>query len=216
VNNRKTGGSHSAVQPFEGPSVFPDDAGHRGNIAEAAELFRENMETLADKVTYAERIKDLETKGDEFTHQLIQELNKTFVTPLDHEDFLKLVFNLDDVLDGIEACAARFVYLHVEQSNPRFVKYAELLQEAAKNLQEAFFALEKRNYEAVRKASMEIQRLESEGDKLTREAIGKLFEEKTDPIDLIRMKEIYEKLESVIDRFEDVMDVMESVVMKYA
>ncbi|WP_124728099.1 DUF47 domain-containing protein [Staphylospora marina] len=187
-----------------------------GNIAEAAELFRENMETLSDKVTFAERIKDLETKGDEFTHQLIQELNKTFVTPLDHEDFLKLVFNLDDVLDGIEACAARFVYLHVEQSNPRFVKYAELLKEAAKNLQDAFFALEKRDYEAVRKASMEIQRLESEGDKLTREAIGKLFEEKTDPIDLIRMKEIYEKLESVIDRFEDVMDVMESVVMKYA
>jgi uncharacterized protein len=187
-----------------------------GNIAEAAQLFRENVETLAEKESYAERIKELENKGDEFTHTLIQELNKTFVTPLDHEDILKLVFNLDDVLDGIEACAARFVYLHVDKSNPLIVKFAEVLQAGARHLQDAFAALEKRDYAAIRKASVEINRLENEGDKLMREGISKLFEEKVDLVELIKMKELYEKLESVIDSFEDVMDVMESVVMKYA
>lgn len=186
------------------------------NISEAAQLFRENVETLADKEKYAERIKDLESKGDEYTHLLIKELNQTFVTPLDHEDLLKLISTLDDVLDGIEACAARFVYMHVDKSTPYLVKFAENIESCSRHLQDAFMALEKRDFGSIRKISIEINELENEGDKLMREGVSALFEEPVDPIELIKMKEIYERLEDVTDTFEDLMDVLESVVMKYA
>lgn len=186
------------------------------NIAEAAQLFRENVETLEEKEMYAEKIKDLELVGDDYTHLLIQELNQTFVTPLDHEDILKLASHLDDILDGIEACAARFVYMHVDKSTPFLVMFAENIQNNARYLQDAFIALEKRDYEAIRKASIEINKLENEGDKLMRDGISSLFQENMDPIELIKMKEIYERLENVTDTFEDLTDLMESVVMKYA
>ncbi|MGA8944306.1 MAG: DUF47 family protein [Thermoactinomyces sp.] len=186
------------------------------NIIEAVQLFRENVETLEEKEKFAEQLKELEHKGDDYTHLIVRELNKTFVTPLDHEDILKLVNYLDDVLDGIEACAARFVYMHVNKTTPYLIKFGEVLEKSARHLQEAFLALEKRDFASIRRISIEINSLENEGDKLMRESISSLFEEAVDPIELIKMKEIYQKLEGVTDSFEDVMDVMESVVMKYA
>ena len=78
-----------------------------GNIVEAMQLFRQNVETLEHKESYAEKLKDLENKGDEYTHIVIRELNQTFVTPMDREDLLQLAVKLDDVLDGVEACASR-------------------------------------------------------------------------------------------------------------
>lgn len=189
------------------------------NILEAVHLFRENVEkvdTLRDREIYAEKIKELELKGDEYTHQLIKELHMTFVTPLDHEDIYKLASYLDDVLDGIEACAARFVYFHVDHNTPSLIRFADNLLECAKHLHHAFISLEKRDYKAIQKVAVEINELENEADKLMRESIGTLFEEPVNMIELIKMKEIYERLEYVTDTFEDVMDIMQSVVMKYA
>ncbi|MFC7443306.1 DUF47 domain-containing protein [Laceyella putida] len=186
------------------------------NIADAVQLFRENVETLEQKESYAERLKELENKGDEYTHQLIKELNHTFVTPLDHEDILKLTYTLDDVLDGVEACAARFVYMQVDKTNSYLIQFGEILEKCARHLHDAFIALEKRDYDLIRKISIEINLLENEGDKLMREGIMELFAEPVDVVHLIKMKEIYERLEDVTDAFEDVMDIMESVVMKYA
>ncbi|MFD1423792.1 DUF47 domain-containing protein [Laceyella sacchari] len=186
------------------------------NIAEAVQLFRENVETLEEKEAYAERLKELEDKGDHYTHQLIRELNQTFVTPLDHEDILKLAYTLDDVIDGVEACAARFVYMQVDKTNSCLIKFGEILEKSARHLHDAFIALEKRDYELIRKISIEINLLENEGDRLMREGIMELFADPVDVVHLIKMKEIYEKLEDVTDAFEDVMDIMESVVMKYA
>ncbi|MBS7531724.1 DUF47 family protein [Hazenella sp. IB182353] len=186
------------------------------NIGEAAQLFYENVETLSDKEEYAEKIKTLESKGDDYTHLLIKELNQTFVTPLDHEDLLTLAKDLDDIIDGIEACAARFVYMHVEKPTPYLLQFADLLRTGAQLIQEAFIGLEKRNYTQIRKISVEVNILENEGDKILRESISSLFEEPVDLVNLIKMKEIYEKLEAVTDTYEDLMDVLESVVMKYA
>ncbi|MBN2910925.1 DUF47 domain-containing protein [Polycladomyces sp. WAk] len=186
------------------------------NLVEAMQLFRENVETLEEKEQFAERLKELEDKGDEYTHLIIRELNQTFVTPLDREDILQLAVKLDDVLDGIEACASRFVYFRVHQTTPYLVQFADILERSAKYLHEAFIALEKRDYATIRKLSVEINLLENEGDRLMRESVGSLFENPTDPIELIKMKEIYEKLEGVTDTTEDLADVMESVVMKYA
>ena len=189
------------------------------NILEAAQIFRENVEnmgSLKEIRMYAERIKDLELKGDEYTHLLIRELNLTFVTPLDHEDIFKLASCLDDVLDGIEACAARFLYFHVDHSTPSLIRFADNLLECAEHLHHAFISLEKRDYDAIREVSVKINLLENEADKLMRESISALFEPPINILELIKMKEIYERLEYITDAFEDVMDIMESVVMKYA
>ncbi|SFI95248.1 DUF47 domain-containing protein [Thermoflavimicrobium dichotomicum] len=187
------------------------------NILEAVQLFRENVETLEEKEKYADKIKELESKGDEYTHLIIRELNQTFVTPLDREDILELAMNLDDILDGIEACAARFVYLHVGHSTPYLVKFAEVLEKCATYIQEAFIALEKRDFAKIRKISIEINVLENEGDRLMREGIAEMLAtQDLNVLEFIKMKEIYEKLERVTDTFEDLINVMEGVVMKYA
>lgn len=186
------------------------------NIVDAVELFKQNVETLAEKERYAEELKTLESKGDDYTHLLMTELNKTFVTPLDREDILELAVKLDDIMDGIESCAARFVSFHVDTTTSSLVKFTEIIESSARLLQEAFIALEKREYNNIRRISIEINSLENEGDHLFLECIRELFDDPTDPIYLIKMKEIYERLEEVIDHFEYLMNVMEGVVMKYA
>ncbi|WP_185956306.1 DUF47 domain-containing protein [Melghirimyces algeriensis] len=186
------------------------------NIVEATQLFRQNVETLEHKEEYAEKLKELENKGDEYTHILLHELNQTFITPMDREDILQLAVKLDDVLDGVEACASRIVYCHVEKTTPYLMQFAEILERSAEFLQESFIALEKRDFTSIRKHSVEINLLENQADRLMRESVGSLFEEPKDPIELIKMKELYEKLEGVSDTTEDLANVLESVVMKYA
>lgn len=186
------------------------------NIVDAAGLFKQNVETLKEKEKFANELKVLESKGDDYTHLLMTELNRTFVTPLDREDILELAVKLDDIIDGIESCAARFVSLHVDTPTSYLVKFAVIIEKSAQLLQQAFVALEKREYQQIRNISIEINSLENEGDHLFLECIHELFEDPTDPIYLIKMKEIYERLEEVIDTFEYLMNVMEGVVMKYA
>lgn len=186
------------------------------NIVEAVKLFKENVETLKDKEKFSDRIKELESKGDEYTHLILQELDQTFVPPLDREDIMALAGHLDDVLDEIEACTARFVYCKIDETTPYLIRFADILEKCAGLLQQSFLALEKKDFRTIRKVYIEINELENAGDRLMRESIHTLFEEPVDILNLIKMKEIYEKLENVTDTFEDLMDVMESVVMKYA
>lgn len=186
------------------------------NIVEAVELFKQNVETLREKERYAEELKVLESKGDSYTHLLIKELNRTFVTPLDREDILEIAVKLDDILDGIEACAQRFVCFHVDTPTSYLMKFTEILERSAQHLQEAFVALEKRDYDRIRNISIEINSLENQGDQIYFECISELFKNPEDPIYLIKMKEVYQQLEDVIDTFEYLMNVMEGVVMKYA
>jgi predicted phosphate transport protein (TIGR00153 family) len=186
------------------------------NICEAAKLFRQNVETLQEKDKFANDIKELESKGDEYTHLILQELDKTFVPPMDREDIMALAGHLDDVLDELEACAARFVYYEIDETTSDLVQFAENIEKSAELLQQAFVSLEKKDFRSIRKISIDINELENEADRLMRESVHKLFKEPVDLLKLIKMKEIYERLEDVSDSFEDVMDVMERVVMKYA
>ncbi len=186
------------------------------NIVAAVKLFKENVETLKEKEKFAERIKELESKGDGFTHLILQELDQTFVPPLDREDIMALANHLDDVIDEVEACTARFVNYKINETTPYLIQFADILEKSAALLQQSFAALEKKDFPTIRKISIEINELENEGDRLMRESISTLFEEPVDTLNLIKMKEIYEKLGNVTDTFEDLMDVMESVVMKYA
>ena len=135
---------------------------------------------------------------------------------MDREDLLQLAVKLDDVLDGVEACASRFVYCHVNKTTPHLMQFAEMLEKCAEYLQEAFISLEKRDFNSIQKYVVEINLLENQADRLMRESVGGLFEEQKDPIELIKMKELYETLEGVTDSAEDLANVLESVVMKYA
>lgn len=186
------------------------------NIVEAVKLFRENVETLQEKEKYADIMKDLESKGDEYTHLILQELDQTFVPPLDREDIMALAGHLDDVIDEIESCTARFVYYKIDKTTPYLIQFADNIVKCADLLHKAFVALEKKDFQSIRKIYIEINELENEGDRLMRESVHTLFEEPVDLLNLIKMKEIYERLEGVSDTFEDLMDVMERVVMKYA
>lgn len=183
-------------------------------IAEAAHLFRENVETLEERETYGKKIKMLESKGDEYTELLITQLNKEYFAPMDREDIFQLVTKLDDIMDGLEACAARCVY--IDESTPALVKFADILVEICKYLQDAFISLNNRKFEALHRISIEINSLETEADVLLRETLSQLFADPQDVVFVIKMKDIYERLEKTTDAAEDIADVFESMIIKYA
>jgi uncharacterized protein len=183
-------------------------------IVEAAELFRENVETLEQREQFGEKIKRLESKGDEFVQLLISQLNKEYFPPMDREDIFQLVAKLDDILDGIEACAERSLY--IEKTTPQLIRFADILVQTAKILQEAFTSLNDRQFEALHKATIEVNSLESEADQLLRDSLSELFFDPKDVVLLIKMKDIYERLEKTTDDAEDIADVFESMIIKYA
>ncbi|MBA4601940.1 DUF47 family protein [Thermoactinomyces sp. AMNI-1] len=183
-------------------------------ITEAAQLFRENVENLEEREKYSKKIKLLESKGDEYTQLLIKQLNKEYFAPMDREDIFHLVTNLDDIMDGIEACAARCVF--IDKSTPSLIKFADILVEICKYLQDAFTSLNNREFEALHRIIIEINSLETEADVLLRETLSSLFADPQDVVSLIKMKDIYERLEKTTDAAEDIADVFESMIIKYA
>ncbi|SEM81577.1 DUF47 domain-containing protein [Lihuaxuella thermophila] len=183
------------------------------NIVEAIRLFRENVRTLEKKEEYAEQIKALESKGDEYTQLLISELNKAYYPPLDREDILQLAGKLDDVLDGVESCATRIVY--IDQPTDYLIRFADLLEPLGKHLRDAFIALQKQDFTTIQKLCVEINMLEDEADRLMRESVGSLFHPPVEVVELIKMKDIYERLERLTDAAEDIANILEGMIIKY-
>lgn len=171
---------------------------------------------LADhqpKWATADEIKAVEETCDSITHEIIQRLNRTFVTPIDREDIHALAVALDDVMDAIDA-AATLVRLY--KLNPvRFGarELASIIVSCTKQISPALGALEK-NRGLVNHA-VEINRLENDADRLHQEAVGQLFEEERDPITVMKWKETLDLLEHATDRCEDVANVLEGVVLKH-
>lgn len=186
-------------------------------IVDAAKEFREllkNMEHIEERV---QRIKDLEHKGDELTHVTVELLHKTFITPLDREDIFQLIGRLDDVLDFIDAAAQRINFYGVTQSRPEASALADITLKSVQNLKEIILHLpDLSNRENIVKHCIEINRLENEADHVLRSAVGKLFRDEPDVRELIKWKELFELMESVSDRCEDVANIVEGIVMEYA
>jgi predicted phosphate transport protein (TIGR00153 family) len=166
---------------------------------------------LWDKV---DEIKEVEHKCDHLTHQIIQRLNSTFVTPIDREDIHALAKSLDDVMDAIDA-SARFVRLY-KITTPRFGarELARVISLSVDEVRLAVEALERKSGVAAR--AVEINRLENEADRLHEEALKRLFDEERDPVLIIKWKEILDVLEEATDRCEDVANLLEGVVVKNA
>jgi predicted phosphate transport protein (TIGR00153 family) len=161
------------------------------------------------------KIAAIEHRGDEMTHRILIKLNQTFITPFDREDIHLLASSLDDVLDFIFAASDRLVTYKITQPSPSAKVLAGIILKQAEELGKAVALLDKDDSHLLDHC-VEVNRLENEADKVSREAIGRLFEGESDPITLIKLKELLEVLEEASDKAEDVADVLETVVLKGA
>lgn len=184
------------------------------NIRESVRVFGEMTENLSRSNEYATKIKILEKEGDRYTHDVLALLNSMFITPLEREDILALAQELDDVVDGIEAAASRMAIYQVTESDEHIRAFTRILAQQTEEIAAAVDRLGSKNMLGIREHNVRIKAWEKEGDAELRHCLAELFSGLVDPVQLIKMKEIYETLEATTDRAEDVADTLESVVMK--
>ena len=182
------------------------------NTLRAAKLLRDMLEKWPDEEGHSRDILKAEQEGDRITHDIIQRLNTTFVTPLDREDIYGLATQLDDIVDYIEEVADFLGLYKIEATMDDAQKLAMVLLNASRQIAEAMPRL--RGFQDVSHFTVEINRLENDGDRIQREALASLFEHGIDPMVVIRWKDIYERLEDAIDATEKVAYALETIVLK--
>lgn len=188
------------------------------NISKAAEHLHAYYSGFPNSSNEVDKIKDLEHNGDMLTHQTIEMLNRTFVTPIDREDIYLLISKMDDVLDLMDEAASRTALYKIDKITPEALAFSEVLKKATDILHHTIISMRNlKDYHEIIKHCVEINTIENEGDMLLRKAMVNLFEnEKNDPIKVIKWKEIYEDLETAIDKCEDVANIIESIALKYS
>jgi len=184
------------------------------NIVAGAQAFTKMLEHYTGVPEQVQIIKAIEHQGDELTHQIFRKLNQTFITPFDREDMHELCGTMDDVIDLIDAAASRFVLYRVDSVRPGTIELSKVLGAATVELSAAIHAMETPD-KALHRV-IEINRLENESDRICRTLIAQLFEEEKDPVQIIKWKEIFEVIETAVDKCEDVSNVIESVMLKNA
>lgn len=191
---------------------------HVERTVEGARLFEEMLSELHTSGPKAKRIKEVEHEADVITHQTVEMLHKTFITPFDRNDIHRLISRMDDILDDIEAAAERLWLYEITEAMPEALDLARILRLATEQLRIAITGMRdlKRNADQILKACVETNRLENEGDAILRQAISKLFKEVKDPLMVMKWKEIFENIELATDRCEDVANVVEGVVLENA
>lgn len=183
---------------------------------EGAKLLVNLLESLDAPGPKARRIKELEHEADVVTHNTMEMLRKTFVTPFDRNEIHHLISSLDDIMDAMEAAAERLTLYEITQATPEARTLALNLVSATAQLQVAVRGLRhvKRDRDAIMAACVDINRIENENDEMLREGLAKLFKHERDPVFIMKWKEIYEILEDATDRCEDATDVIEGVVLE--
>jgi hypothetical protein len=184
------------------------------NIQRAAELLEQLLSDYPENSALAREILICEQHGDRVTHDIVHRLNNTFVTPIDREDILALASALDDIVDLIEEVADFLGLYKIEAPMEDAQKLASVLGQATRQIAEAMPRL--RGFKDVSHYTVEINRLENDGDRIQREALGALFSEGIDPMVVVRWKDIYERLEEAIDATEKVAYTLEGIVLKNA
>jgi uncharacterized protein len=184
------------------------------NMIEGSRLLKQMMEDFRHPEQQAKRIKEVEHVGDGITHDIVRRLNQTFITPIDREDIHDLASALDDILDVVEDIADRFVLYKVSHPNQQAVLLADILYQSAVEVGATVELLGK-PHSAVNECSVRVNSLENEADRISRDAISQLFEKETDPMVVIKWKEIYENFEAGTDRCEDVANILERIALKH-
>jgi predicted phosphate transport protein (TIGR00153 family) len=182
------------------------------NALRAASLLDEMMATYPDSRAIAPQITECEHEGDRITHDIIHRLNQTFVTPIDREDILSLASALDDIVDFTEEVADFLGLYKIEAPMDQAIKLTHVLRAATHQLADAIRRL--RGFQDISHHTVEVNRLENDGDRITREAVASLFDTGIDPMVVIRWKDLFERLEAAIDATEHVAYILEGIVIK--
>jgi len=186
------------------------------NVVRAAEEMAALFADFDNLAKHAATLDDIEHHGDDLTHQLHNRIDETFITPLDKEDMRALSSALDDVVDLIEAAASRMVIYKVDQPQPDIARLGDFLVQITRTTREAVRALRVlKDRDTLKKLFVEIHRIENASDETYRQALGRLFEQ-TDPICILKWKEIYDRVEVAVDKCEDVANIVEHIAVKYA
>jgi predicted phosphate transport protein (TIGR00153 family) len=193
---------------------FTDFVALAQQIQLGAKTLKQMLATDPPDMTRADVIKDIEHVCDGQTRGIIDRLNRTFVTPLDREDIHAIAISLDDVMDAIDAAAAVVRLYKITRIRAGARRLADVVVESLDCITEALQALEKRN--GVLELAARVNQLEREADRVHQDAIVELFDQETDPIKVIKWKEILDFLEAATDRCEDVSNLIEGVVVKHA
>ena len=187
------------------------------NLKESANFFTEyKLKNVSDLKIFSEKMKELETKGDTYVHEVIKELNDAFITPIEREDILQLAMSMDDVLDGLEGSAALFEMYSITQADEFMLKFVEAIQGSVHEIDKAVALLSNKKLPQIREHAIKIKDLESKCDNILRQSIKHLFSVEKDPIRIIQYKEIYENLEDIADYCQTVANTLESIIMKNA
>jgi predicted phosphate transport protein (TIGR00153 family) len=182
-------------------------------IRRGAQLLVDMLAVDPPKADKAHEIKEVEHKCDFLVHDLIQRLNKTFVTPIDREDIHSMARALDDIMDAIDDAAALIPMYNLTSMRPGARDLARIISETVDQVRIALTELEKRK--GVLDRVVEVNRLENEADRVHKSAVSTLFAEEKDAIAVIKWKEFFDLLEDATDRCEDVANLMENIVVKH-
>ena len=182
------------------------------NATRAADLLERLLVNYPDSRELAAQILECEHEGDRITHDIIDRLNHTFVTPIDREDILALASALDDIVDYIEEVADYLGLYQIEAPMDQAIGLARVLNRSCHEIGEAIPLL--RGFRDLHQHTVEVNRLENEGDRITREAVASLFDAPIDPMVVIRWKDLFERLEAAIDSTEHVAYILEGIVIK--
>jgi len=196
------------------PKFFDMFAEMASNLGDGARLLKKTLDDFKDVEARVQELKDIEHRGDDMTHNVLTRLNQTFITPFDREDIYRLASSLDDILDFTYSAGVRLVMYKITAAPEAASKLADVLVRQCDQVLNAVKGLEKND--RVLEYCVEINRLENEADQISRAAIATLFENEKDPISLIKLKELYEVLETATDKAEDAANVLEGVVLKSA
>jgi predicted phosphate transport protein (TIGR00153 family) len=186
-------------------------------ICKAAKMLADLMTNYCDVNHKIKAIEDMEHECDQHVHKIFEQLNKSFITPIDREDILLLAKELDNITDAIESTAHRFHMLNVKTIREESKTLAKLIVQCTSELREVMADLKNmKKSTTLQRRIIEVNRLENEGDEIFRNAITELFASENDPLEVIKWKEIYEYLENTLDACEDVANISEGVIMKHA
>lgn len=186
------------------------------SIQEIAKLFLEfSKEKAPDIEAYARRGKELERHADKKTHEVIEKLNSTFITPFDREDIYELAHELDDIVDLIESVLTNINCYHIQEKIPAVAEFAPLIVSAGEWMEKLLHILQKQKHtEQMKECKIKIHELEDQGDVVFMASISKLLKEETNAMKALKEKDILEDMEHIMDKFQFVSDIIEGIIVK--
>lgn len=190
---------------------------HAQLTVEGTKEFLSLVQTGANVETKCRRISDIEHETDQITHRCVEALHKVFITPIDRDSIHRLITKMDDIMDFVEAAAERVELYELRTMTQDVRDLADVLHRSAVQVEAATRGLRNlKDPQTTLKLCIDINRLENEADAILRRSVARLFKDETNPITVIKWKEIYESLENASDRCEDVANIIEGVILEHA